>query len=1088
MNRLLIGTVIALGLTAELWAQGSSTINGSVADPSGAVVPSAKITVVEVDTHLSREAVTNTEGLYVLSALRPTRYTMTVEASGFRTFNQTGIVLLADGTVTLNVKLDLGSTTDVVNVEASAVQVDTTTPTLRQVIDSARMVELPLNGRNAAQLTALVAGAVVAPSNNADQGSTKTFPGAVTISVNGGRSNNVSYNLDGVHAEDILSNVNQPLPMPDALQEFSVQTSNYSAEFGQNSSGVVNVVTKSGTNEFHGNAFEFVRNAVFNARNFFAPTRDQLKRNQYGGTFGGPVLKNRLFFFGGYQGTRIRNFTGGRSASVPTDPNIAGDFTALLNANDPNNPQRRVILLKDPTTGQPFAGNVIPVNRFDPASVKMLQYLPRAGGSGLVFFGTPIIQNFDSFISRADYSLSTKDRVAFRFNKDWYNQPGIFINNNLLTYDDATPDTSYNSAIQETHIFSPTLLNDFRFGVTREVTHRAPPPGVPSVRDLGVQNIYQGPDKSIDSISVSGFFSTGAAARGYFARATFAWYDSIRWVRGRHNFAFGGSYEHDRWNKLNALNSYGVFTFSGDTTGSALSDFLLGKLRSFQQGNGQRQSNRYDLYSLYFQDSFKASSRLTLSFGLRWEPSLPWHEIYHEVEVFRPDLYAKGVKSQVFLNTPPGMLFAGDPGVAEDGRSPDYKTWAPRLGFAYDPFGDGKTSVRGGGGVFFNSRQPGSVNASQSMISPFSPTVTLTTPQGPFSNPFQGINNPFPLPNPSPKDVVVPTPVGVASWDPYHKLMPALVYNFNLAIERQLKTDWLVRAAYVGTRSTHLMTTEEENPAIYTAGSALSTDARRLYLPFGSIKLGTASGNSWYNSMQLSLEKRLAHGFTILANYTWSKSLDNLPVGLDAVTPMLNATHIVPNNVQDFKSLDRGPSDFDFEHSFVVSYVWQLPTLSTANRLLKGVAGGWQFSGITSARSGGPMSILAGRDQAQSGIGADRAVAVNQNAYGSGACQNRAPCVDYLTPTSFAIPQLGSFGSLGKGRFRGPGVFNTDVGIFKRFAFGERTSLQLRAEFFNVLNAVNFNNPAVSVSGAGFGAILGARDPRIGQLALKLSF
>ena len=184
------------------------------------------------------------------------------------------------------------------------------------------------------------------------------------------------------------------------------------------------------------------------------------------------------------------------------------------------------------------------------------------------------------------------------------------------------------------------------------------------MQDLGVQNIYQGPDKSIDSISVSGFFSTGAAARGYFARATFAWYDSIRWVRGRHNFAFGGSYEHDRWNKLNALNSYGVFTFSGDTTGSALSDFLLGKLRSFQQGNGQRQSNRYDLYSLYIQDSFKASSRLTLSFGMRWEPSLPWHEIYHEVEVFRPDLYAKGVKSQVFSNTPPGMLFAGDPGVA----------------------------------------------------------------------------------------------------------------------------------------------------------------------------------------------------------------------------------------------------------------------------------------------------------------------------------------------------------------------------------------------------------------------------------------
>ena len=267
-------------------------------------------------------------------------------------------------------------------------------------------LELPLNGRNAAQLTVLVAGAVNGPSNNADQGSTKTFPAEVTISVNGGRSNNVSYNLDGVHAEDILSNVNQPLPMPDALQEFSVQTSSYSAEYGQNSAGIVNIVTKSGTNAIHGDGFEFVRNAVFNARNFFADKRDQLKRNQYGGTIGGPILKDRLFVFGGYQGTRIRNFQGGISSSVPTDANIAGDFSALLSASDPNNPQRRAIMLKDPTTGQLFPGNIVPVSRFDPASVNTLKYLPRAGGRGLVFYGTPIIQNFDSFITRADYSLS----------------------------------------------------------------------------------------------------------------------------------------------------------------------------------------------------------------------------------------------------------------------------------------------------------------------------------------------------------------------------------------------------------------------------------------------------------------------------------------------------------------------------------------------------------------------------------------------------------------------------------------------------------------------------------------------------------
>ncbi len=302
-----------------------------------------------------------------------------------------------------------------------------------------------------------------------------------------------------------------------------------------------------------------------------------------------------------------------------------------------------------------------------------------------------------------------------------------------------------------------------------------------------------------------------------------------------------------------------------------------------------------------------------------------------------------------------------------------------------------------------------------------------------------------------------------------------------------------MRAAYVGSRSNHLMTTEEENPAIYTPGSALSTDQRRIYQPFGSIKLGSASGNSWYNSMQLSRawEKRFSHGgFTILANYTWSKSLDNLPVGLSgyAVTPMLNATHIEPPNVPGFKAIDQGPSDFDYEQVFVVSYVWQLPSLPHTNRFVRGIAGGWQLSGITSVQSGGPISISAGRDQSQSGIGEDRANALTPNVYGSGACQNRAPCVDYLVPTAFGLQALGSFGTSGKGRFRGPGIFNTDMGIFKRFPITERWSVQFRAEFFNIFNRVNFNNPGLSFSAGGFGSILSARDPRIGQLALKVFF
>lgn len=1087
VRKALIGLIFA----RAAWGQGLSTISGTISDPTGAVVPAAKVTIVEVGTDLARTASATTDGYFVISSLRPTNYSLTVEAPGFRTLSQTGITLAANESVTMNLRLELGSTTETVNVQANVVQVDTTTATLKQVVDSARMIELPLNGRNPAQLTALVAGAVNAPSNNADQGTTKTFPAAVTVSVNGGRQNNIAFNIDGVHSEDIFSNVNQPLPMPDALQEFSFQTSNFSAEYGQNSSGVVNVVTKSGTNAFHGDGFEFVRNAQFNARNFFAPRRDQLKRNQYGGAIGGPVLHDRLFFFGGYQGTRIRNTQGGLSAFVPTAANIGGDFSAYLDASNPNNPQRRSVVLKDPVSGQPYPNNQIPASSFDRPSLAMLKYLPASSsGNGLAFYSTPVIQNFDEFITRVDYSLSVSDRLNFRFNKAWYDQPGIFANNNLLTYADHTPDNSYNTAIQHTHIFTPTLLNDFRFGVTREITSRHPPENVPNVRDFGVQpNVYQTPNKAIESFGVSGYFSFGAFADSVFARTTFDWYDTVRWVKGKHNFSFGGSFERARFNHNNHLFQNGTYSFTGDITGNALADFLTGRLRTFTQGWGSFQRDRNILFSLFVQDNFKVGSRLILNYGLRFEPSFPWHDLYNQAEAFSPSLYAQGAKSKVYTNAYPGEIFTGDAGFPADGRSNSWNNFAPRFGFAYDPFGDGKTSVRGGAGIFLNSRVPAFSNDAMVQSSPFSPTVSLTNPAGLFTNPYLGYTNPFPLSFPVPHDFVFPTPIRVYSWDASHyKLQTPTVYNWNLTMERQLKADWLVRGAYVGSRTNHLMGNEQLNAAVYIPGSTLSTDARRPYQPYTSIVQGTAAGNAWYHSLQLSLEKRLSHGFTILANYTLSHSNDNLPAGADVTSPMLNAGFVMPPTFQNFKSLDQGPSDFDYRHVFIVSYVWQLPSLSKMNRLVREVAGGWELSGITSAQTGGPLTILAGADRSQTGIGMDHGQLVSQNIYTSGPCANQAPCVNFLAPSSFALPALGTFGNLAKGTLRGPGLLNFDVGIFKQFPITERFSFQLRAEFFDMFNRVNFNNPGTTVSSGAFASILSARDPRIGQLALKIFF
>ncbi|MGI8990779.1 MAG: carboxypeptidase regulatory-like domain-containing protein [Bryobacteraceae bacterium] len=1076
--------------SAAAWGQSLGTINGSVIDPSGASIAGASIVATEVATSFARHADSNSEGLFVLSGLRPTRYTLTVTAPSFRQLVQTGIVLEANDALTLTLRLEVGATSETVNVEANAAQVDTTTATIRQVVDSARMVELPLNGRNAAQLTALVAGAVNAPSNNADQGTTKTFPGAVTVSVNGGRQNNIAFNLDGVHSEDIFSNVNQPLPMPDALQEFSFQTSNFSAEFGQNSSGVVNVVTKSGTNVFHGDAFEFVRNAVFNARNFFSAQRDQLKRNQFGGTLGGPVLKDRLFFFGGYQGTRIRNTQGGLSAFVPTSADLAGDFSAYLSAGDPGNPLRRQVLIKDPLTGQQFANNRIPVSRFDPASLAMLKFLPASSAAnGLAFYSTPVIQDFNEFIVRVDYSVSTNDRLNFRFNKSYYNQPGILANNNLLTYADHTPDNSYNTAIQETHVLSPALLNDFRFGITRETTSRHPPANAPNVADFGVKNIYQTPNKAIESFNVSGFFGFGAFADSVFARTTFDWYDTLRWVKGRHAISLGGSFERARFNQNNHLFQNGTFSFTGDITGAAVSDFLLGRLRTFTQGWGSFQRDRNLLFSTFLQDTFKASARLTLNAGIRWEPSFPWRDLYNQAEAFSPALYAQGVRSKVYTNAYPGELFTGDAGFPQDGRSNSWNNFAPRAGFAYDVFGDGKTSVRGGGGIFQNSRVPAFSNDSQVQTSPFSPTVSLTNPAGSFSNPYQGVNNPFPLAFPVPHDFVFPTPVRVYSWDTSHyKLQTPTVYNWNLTIERQLRADWLARVAYVGSRTNHLMENEQLNPAVYIPGSTLSTDARRPYQPYTGIVQGTGSGNSRYNSLQLSLEKRLSHGFTILANYSWSKSIDDVPFGADVTSPMLNAGFTMSPYIPGFKRIDTGPSDFDFNHTFVASYVWQGPGLEKSNRWLRGAAGGWELSGITTAQSAAPLTLLAGTDRSQTGIGYDHADYLGGNVYTSHPCANQAPCVSYLVPTAFAPPALGSYGNLAKGALRARGLFNTDVGAFKNFEITERTKIQLRAELFNIFSRVNFNSPGTTVSSGSFGNILSARDPRIVQLAVKILF
>lgn len=1076
------------------WTQGLGVINGAVADTSGAVIPGAKVTVQETATGFSRTVVTSPEGFYVVPSLRPSVYDITVEAPSFRTFKQAGVQVQADQRATVNVTLEVGATTETVSVEANAVQVDTTTGTIKQVVDQQRIIELPLNGRNAASLTLLVPGAVSAPSGGADQGQTKTFPGAVTVSANGARGNQISYELDGGNNVDEYTNVNAPFPFPDALQEFSVQTSNYSAEYGQNAGGVVNIVTKSGTNDLHGDLFDFTRNAVFNARNFFSPERDQLKRSQFGAVIGGPVRipgvyngKDKTFFFFGYQGTRIHNLGGASNEFVPTPANLAGDFSALLSANNPANPLKKAVQVVDPATGQPFPGNMIPVSRFDPASLALAQHIPQAGGNGLVYFLRPIVQDFNEEVAKIDHMFSGSDRLSGRYYAAGFMNQGIYHPQNLLDVTSGSSILSQNVLLSETHIFSPSLLNDLRLNYARENSIRGPVAGQINLHDLGVNNIYQPPENAIPSIGVSGFFSMGQDPNARFTRNNYTLADDLRWVRGRHSFAFGVHAELSRVDIDNHFLQPGSFSFTSDVTNYAIASFLLGKMRSFRQGAGEFKNNRNQFIGVYAEDTFHVSKRLTLDYGLRYEPYFPWREVRGRVEQFRPDAYWAGIHSQVFVNAPPGLLFPGDPGVPENGTRPALRNFAPRVGFAYDVFGNGKTSLRGGAGIFYDTRQSGSFNNRFVDVTPFSPQLTVTDPQGPFSNPLLGLPNPFPAPFPPPKDAPFPLPVLAITYAPDGNYSVPTVYNYNLAIEQQLAPNWLARIAYVGSHSSHLSEMIELNPAVYIPGSKLGTDQRRIFQNFQTISFASQSGDSTYNSLQVSLEKRFSSGVTLSANYTWSKSTDDVPYDWNALGPSDGDSFVYPWYYPNADLMDRGPSDFDHTHRFVASFVWQTPALAHWNRFARGVLGDWQLSGVFQAQSGGPLTILAGKDQSFTGLGRDRAV-LTGTPYGTGACRNTAPCVDYLNPNAFALPAVGDFGNVGKGLLRGPGLLNLDAGLFKNIHITERFWFQFRAEFFNTLNRVNLNSPTISVASGGFGSIRSAQDPRIGQLALKFFF
>lgn len=1083
------------------FAQGLGSIVGTVTDSTGAVVPGADVKAVNQGTGQVRETKTNDQGYFVIPSLSPAVYGVTVNANGFAEFSRGNITLLVDQSLTVNAALSPRGQTQTVSVDATALQVDTTTSSLSQVVEQQRIVDLPLNGRNAVSLTQLVPGAAPASSNNLDQGPGRMFPGIITTSFNGSRSNQASFNLDGVNNNDIYTNVNMPFPFPDALQEFSVQTSNYTARYGGSSGAIINAITKSGTDSVHGDVFEFVRNAVFNARNYFASAVDPLKRNQFGGTVGGPVIlprlyngKGKTFFFFGYQQTEIRDVQNGNSAYVPTAAELGGDFSALLSATNPGNPFGRAYQLVNPITKAPYPNNQIPVSQFDPAAVALTKYLPLAAAdpvTGKVFYGIPLSQTFHEYMVRMDQTLTAKDHLVARYYINRFNNSPFLDQGNYLSLAGQSQIYAHNALLSETRILSTNILNDFRVAFSRTTSDAEPPPNSINYNNLGVNMWQPSGAPFIGNVRVNGYFGTvGSVYPFHIYRTNYNFADDLTYIHGRHSMVFGVSALRGQVLLRDDYLAGGNFTFTSDSTNNALAGFLLGSVRTFGQGAGETKDNLDHMIAVYAQDDFHVARKLTLNYGVRWEPFIPWVETKGRVEQFLPANYYSGTRSQMFPNAPAGLLFPGDLDMPSNGVRGAYPIFGLRAGFAWDVIGDGKTSVRGAVGSFHDSQQIGEINNRFVDITPFSPQISVTAPKGTFSNPYLGITNPFPAPAVPPADTLFPGPVLVTTYNPANDsvLNVPTTYNFNLTVEHQFGGGWLARVGYVGGVSRHMHEGVELNPAIYTPGSKLSTDQRRGYVGFGSISQTNYEGVSSYNGLQITAQRRLK-SLTLLANYTFSRSLDDIPYGQANDNASGSNDSALPYTNPLRHTFDYGRSEFDLRNTAVVSYVYSLPTFSNQQSLLRNALGGWQTTGILKAQTGPPVTVLAGRDQSQTGLGGDRGLqTLSVSPYGATGCGS-GPCKAWLNQAAFSLPAIGSAGNVGKGSLSGPSLLTWDVGLLKNLDIGsDHYRLQFRAEFFNVLNRTNFGLPVNSVSSAGFGTITSASDPRIGQLALKLMF
>ncbi|HET8547282.1 MAG TPA: carboxypeptidase regulatory-like domain-containing protein, partial [Bryobacteraceae bacterium] len=886
--------VCAFALSAQVATQ---SIIGSVTDRTGATVPGAQVVITNVDTNLSRDAVTDEKGQYAIRLLPTGNYRVEITAQGFKKFVQTGVTLDIDRTARVDATLELGAITESISVTADAPLVNTTNATVGRTVENAEITNLPLVNRDVYQLLNLTPGVESSESGNAFG-----FPEQRTM-INGGSyggSGMVNYFLDGGNNTTGLRGTGNAAPNPDAVQEFRVITNSYGAEFGRFAGGIIDVITKSGTNSFHGSLFEFLRNDKLNASTWGALSKAPYRRNQFGGTLGGPVVRDKVFFFGSYSGLRQRTQQFRNAAIVPTAAERAGDFSA--SARKP----------ADPITRQPFPNNRIPLERFDLTAKNILERnIPLANLPGNFFQvtqGEPF--DTDEYQAKIDLAVTANRQLT----GSYFRNQGTSLESlagNLIWSQRQFKWTQQNFNLGDTWTISPMVVNQLRATYVRNFGGRLNLPEL-SLADYGSRFNVQG-QPSLPQISVSGYFTLGQGIAGPVAGSNFYGLREVMSITsGRHSMKLGGDVSLEKFIHDTTLNNYGTFTFDGTITGNALADFLIGRPRTMNQDAPVTKIDNSWYYGVFFQDDIRLTPRFTLNLGLRYDLQLPITDPQDRKLTWVP-----GQRSARVPNAPVGLLFAGDPGISRGIVKTDTNNLAPRVGFAWDPFGASRTSIRGAAGIFYGTVSGNEFNSTADN-QPFTVRQRFNNP-GTLTNPYlnePGGVSPFPYSfTPANPRFLFPTSVAGASRDfvwPY-------TYQFNFSVQQQLRGDLSVEAAYVGAMSRRLPFTRDVNYPIYTSTATPgNVDQRRPIQPgtLATINVLNSSMSSSYHGLQITVDKRMSRNFLFKGFYTFSKSLEGARMQNDTTA----------GGAQNMNNLaaERARSDNDRRHNSVVSAVWMI--------------------------------------------------------------------------------------------------------------------------------------------------------------------